>query len=127
MVYEDDISCVGEEFELDESAKLHQYEAVVRKHGNPVRVLAESEILRYIGELTGDAETRYRKINSVSLPAMAGVGEFEVGASVTIAQIDFIRELWAKEKRRNPSLTAVDFARDNAQSVFLPGIEICDP
>ena len=102
------------------------YDAMVRKHGDPVRVLAESAILRYIDELNGEAELRYREINSVIFPEMDGIHEFEIGASVTIEQIDSIRELWAREKRRMPNLSAIDFARDHAQDVFLPGFEIGD-
>jgi hypothetical protein len=109
---------------MDESAKDQQYDVATRKHGDPIRVLAESAILRYIGELTGDAEVRYQEINAVCFPGMDGIGEFEVGASVTVPQIEGIRELWKNEKLKNPSLTAIQFARDNAQGVFYPGIEI---
>lgn len=112
---------------MDESAKHQRYEATARKHGDPIRVLAESAILRYIGELTGDAEIRYHEINSVCFPGMDGIGEFEVGASVTVTQVEGIRELWKVEIRKNASLTPMEFARDNAQGVFYPGVEICDP
>jgi hypothetical protein len=112
---------------MNESAQHQQYQAVVRKYGNPLRVLAESAILRYIGELTGDAELRYAEISRVTFPGADGIGEFEIRAGVTIAQMNSIQELWAKEKRQNSSLTAIEFARDNAQGVFLHSIEICDP
>jgi hypothetical protein len=113
--------------DMDESAKDQLYGAAVQKHGNPIRVLAESAILRYIGELRGDAEIRYQEMNRVCFPDMDGIGEFEVGASVTLAQIEGIQKLWRAEKATNPGLTPTTFARDNAQGVFCSGIEICDP
>ena len=112
---------------MDESSKRNLYEAAVRKHGNLIRVLAESAILRYIDELTGDAEIRYQEVNSVCFPGMDGIGEFEVGASVTVAQVEGIRELWKAERSKDPGLAAIEFARDNAQGVFYPGIELSDP
>jgi hypothetical protein len=112
---------------MDEDAKDRLFEAAERKHGPPIRVLAESAILRYIGELTGDAEIRYQEVNSVCFPGMDGIGEFEVGASVTIPQIEGIQQLWAAERAKNPGITTVEFARDNAQGVFYPGIDVGDP
>ena len=111
---------------MNEIDKQNQYEAAVAKHGNPLRVLAESAILRYLGELKDDAEIRYCEINAVAFPGMDGIGEFEVGASVTVSQIEGIREFWKSEKANNPQLTAMTFARNYAQSVFASGIDICD-
>ncbi len=112
---------------MDESIKQQQYQAAVLKHGDPIRVLAESAILRYIGELTGNAEARYLEMNSVSFPGLDGIREFEVGASVTVSQVEGIRQLWKAAKTMNPRLTPMEFARDNAQEVFYPSIEVCDP
>jgi hypothetical protein len=117
----------SDEHAVDETTKQQQYEAAVRKHGDPIRVLAESAILRYIDELTGDAEARYHEMNSVCFPGMDGIGEFEVGASVTVAQVEGIRQLWMAEKTKNARLTPMEFARANAQEVFYPEVEVCDP
>lgn len=112
---------------MDDLFQPEQYEAAIHKFANPVRVLAESAILRYIGELTGEAESRYQAINGVCFPGMDGIGEFEVGASVTVSQMEGIRALWKTEKANNAHLSPMEFARANAQGAFYPGIEICDP
>lgn len=111
---------------MDEFIKQQEYEAVVRKHGDPIRVLAESAILRYLGELTGDAEARYEEMNNVTFPGMDGIREFEARASVTVAQVEGIRRLWEAEHTENPRLTPMEFARDNAQGVFYAAIEVCE-
>jgi hypothetical protein len=104
-----------------------QYEDVVQKFGNPIRVFAESAILRMIGELTGDAETRFRELNRVCYPLGGdGVGALTDYASVTVAQVDWIRRQWQAEKARNPNLTPIEFARDNARDFFHPNVGVPD-
>jgi hypothetical protein len=111
---------------MDECTKRQKYEAAVQKHGHPIRVLAESAILRYLGELTGDAQARYQEMCNVTFPDMDGIREFENRASVTLSQVEGIRQLWRQEKAKTPRLTPMQFARQNAQEVFSPSIDIPD-
>lgn len=68
-----------------------QYETVVRLHGNPVRVFADSAILRYIGELTGDASTRFCAMNGFAIQmVVTGSRKLASFARITGTQVNWI-------------------------------------
>lgn len=95
-------------------------------NADPMRVLAESAILRYIGELNGESQLRYREVNLALFPDLDGVLEFENFASVTVDQVAFIRNHWISEKMKHPELDPKIFAHELATKVFAPVIEFGD-
>jgi hypothetical protein len=111
----------------NETRSAAAFEAVVRKHGDPNRVFVESAILRLIGELHGDAEARYREMNDVMFPDADGIDETMNFASVTNAQVKWIRDLWQKERAKKRGVKAVDFARKKAHDFVYPEIDLSVP
>lgn len=113
---------------MDTDPQQSPFEAALQKYGNPIRVFAESAILRLIGELTGDAEKRFRELNAACYSGdLDGIDDLTTYASMTISQVEGLRKHWHEVKSKNPNLKPTDFSRDFACDFFYPNLDVPEP
>lgn len=84
------------------------------------RVLAESSVLRTIGELDAAAEARVMAAcaGAPYQNADEAIDEFEASESLTVAHVEWMQETWRSRKAEDPDANPQAFAAEVANDVY---------